>query len=389
MAERGDADARDQVEVAAPVGGEEPAALAALEHDRVAPVDLEDRLRLDSIGHHRSSSLPCSCAHRRRRSTRVPVAPSKSLTPRPETIATSGTPPRRWRRGRRPASRPSPSAPCRTRSSRRRSRASASGSSRRRVQHAGGAAGDDQPPRAEGAARCPASVSALTLSSVPSGVDTDAGDHRHVAEPGEVLQQRTAGSRPARRRGRGPPVRPPPSSSRSRALDRPIPASAPVRPTARTPRAVQGADERRVRPAGQHRDDRLERCGVGDPQAVDELRLEAAGRAARRRSRVRRRGRRRPARATASVRIAAAIACIAAASSSSSPPSFRTVVVRRCRSCQFSPSVSSNPNATLKFWIAWPAAPFTRLSITATITSCPPGRRPASRCRRSSCARRA
>src|SRR5690606_22000552 len=38
------------------------------------------------------------------------------------------------------------------------------------------------------------------------------------------------------------------------------------------------------------------------------------------------------------------------------------------------PVVSSKPKATLKFWIAWPAAPFTRLSITATITSWPPGR---------------
>ena len=39
---------------------------------------------------------------------------------------------------------------------------------------------------------------------------------------------------------------------------------------------------------------------------------------------------------------------------------------------QLRPVASGNPNATLKFWIAWPAAPFTRLSMHATMTSCVP-----------------
>src|SRR2546423_7476708 len=33
------------------------------------------------------------------------------------------------------------------------------------------------------------------------------------------------------------------------------------------------------------------------------------------------------------------------------------------------PCVSGRPQSTLKFWIAWPAAPFTRLSRTATATT--------------------
>src|SRR2546423_3948381 len=33
------------------------------------------------------------------------------------------------------------------------------------------------------------------------------------------------------------------------------------------------------------------------------------------------------------------------------------------------PCVSGRPQSTLKFWIAWPAAPFTRLSSTPTATS--------------------
>ena len=35
---------------------------------------------------------------------------------------------------------------------------------------------------------------------------------------------------------------------------------------------ADGGDQRRVRPSGQHRDDRIERRRVGDSQAVDELR---------------------------------------------------------------------------------------------------------------------
>ena len=151
-----------------------------------------------------------------------------------------------------------------------------------------------------------------------------------------------------------------------------MPASAPVRPTARTPQPSIARDERRVGPAGQHRDDRVERGGIGDPQAVDEPRFE-------------------PARAQLGVdRPAAAMdddeRLTAPRAHDRRQPRLRIArgVLEQLaaklqdsgHTHQFSPAVSSKPNATLKFWIAWPAAPFTRLSMHATITSCPPADHP-------------
>ena len=105
---------------------------------------------------------------------------------------------------------------------------------------------------------------------------------------------------------------------------------------------TDGGNQRRVRAASEHRDDRVE-CGrVGDPQPVDKPRRLAAraqfgvdGPAAA----VDDHERPEAARRT----MASAAERTAAASSSSSPPSLRTVVA------QFSPIVSSKPNATLKF----------------------------------------
>ena len=165
-------------------------------------------------------------------------------------------------------------------------------------------------------------------------------------------------------------------------------ASAPVSPTARRPRRAQRGNECGVVPAGQDGDDHVERGCVGDAETVDETRFEPASaqlgvdRPAATmhddqrpllRERRDRHGHRRASRPR---------------SSSSSPPSLSTVASR----IPVAPSSASRtsalphpaliqslgfgrPNTTLKFWIACPAAPFTRLSMQATITSCEPSTR--------------
>ena len=57
----------------------------------------------------------------------------------------------------------------------------------------------------------------------------------------------------------------------------PQPASAPVRPTARTPAAVSAATSRVLIVPGQHRDDDVQRRLVGDAQPVDLPLLDAGG----------------------------------------------------------------------------------------------------------------
>ena len=207
-------------------------------------------------------------------------------------------------------------------------------------------------------ARCAASVSAFTFSRLPSALDADAGDDRHVAEP-EQVRRAAAPARPRaeRRPGRDPRPCRRVVCSGGASVESPSAASAPVRPTALTPAATSAATNAvLIRPAST-RDHGLERVVVGDAQAVDELRRLAARLAGPRRSRGRRRARRRRARRPRAPRSPAAATRIAAASSSSSPPSLQDRVVNS------SPSPSSKPNATLKFCTAWPAAPFTRLSM--------------------------
>ena len=57
--ERRDADARDQIQIAAAVGVEQPAAAPALEHHRASAIDLQHVLGFerDHVGGERSSSL--------------------------------------------------------------------------------------------------------------------------------------------------------------------------------------------------------------------------------------------------------------------------------------------------------------------------------------------
>ena len=100
------------------------------------------------------------------------------------------------------------------------------------------------PSRRPGAA---ANVSALTLRSRPPSVDADARDHRHEADGARSVGQQRRRARPTRdgRRGRDRP-----SAPSDRAVRRRRPstgrtsASAPVRPTARTPAATSAATSR-------------------------------------------------------------------------------------------------------------------------------------------------
>ena len=173
---------------------------------------------------------------------------------------------------------PCPNAPRRTPSSRR-SRRSASVGDRLAlgVEHARRAAGDDQPRRRQRSrARCAASTSALTLRSTPSAstpmlattgmqpsrtrsASSDASVAVRLADQSEIGDLAAT-----------------PSCSGAARRDSPIRPSAPVRPTARPPAApIAATSVVFVRP-GQHRDDRVERRLVGDPQAVDEARRLAA-----------------------------------------------------------------------------------------------------------------
>ena len=127
-------------------------------------------------------------------------------------------------------------------------------------------------------------------------------------------------------------------------------------------RRIQRRDERRVDPPREHAHDRGERVGVGNAQAVSKTRADAAraqirvDRAAAavhdrdraRRGETRDRCRRGRHRAGVFEQLAAEL---------------------EHRQHQFSPSRSSNPNATLKFCTACPAAPLTRLSMHTTSTS--------------------
>ena len=94
-------------------------------------------------------------------------------------------------------------------------------------------------------ARCAASVSAFTLNSSPSRDAPMLDDHRHVALPAQVDEQRRAcPCRRARRRGQDRPSRRSSTCAAAAAFTRPTPASAPVRPTAGTPAAPSAATNR-------------------------------------------------------------------------------------------------------------------------------------------------
>ena len=127
------------------------------------------------------------------------------------------------------------------------------------------------------AARWPANVSALTLSSRPSRPRPMHAMTGTKPPPSSVVQQPHVGAR--RRDADAPRSTMRPSTVRcggAASTARSAP-SAPVRPTAATPAVVERRHEPRVDRAGQHRDDDVERRVVGDAQAVDLPLLDAGG----------------------------------------------------------------------------------------------------------------
>ena len=189
-------------------------------------------------------------------------------------------------------------------------------------------------------------------------VDADAGDDRDVAEPSRSRKQRA--SVPS-----GSPTRPRSASSpatvRSGAArrERPIRPSAPVRPTARPPAApIAATSAVLVRPASTETTVSSVAASVTRRPSTKRGRLAARAQL----------GVDRPAAAVDDdERPDAARRTIAAAAERDRRGVLEQLAAefedRRIEIVQFSPIVSSKPNATLKFWIAWPAAPFTRLSM--------------------------
>ena len=134
-------------------------------------------------------------------------------------------------------------------------------------------------------------------------VDADAGDRpaRSRAAAGRASSDASAPS--------GWPTRPRSTVSpatrrerRGRDSTSPMPAVRAGQPDRASAGSADRRDERGVGPPGEHRDDRVERGGIGDPQAVDERWRRCRARAARRRSRGRRHGPRPAAAVAASAR---------------------------------------------------------------------------------------
>ncbi len=153
-----------------------------------------------------------------------------------------------------------PPLPCPSRSAVAASTARAARSSRpaRRARRV--SAGDHQPSRAERRARCAASVSALTLSSRPVARQRRCTRRPARTRVEQVGQQR--GSAVATGIADQPEIDRAPSDRRGcggAALDRPQPASAPVRPTGLHAGRAQRRHQARVDRAGEHRDDDVER----------------------------------------------------------------------------------------------------------------------------------
>ena len=374
-------DSRSQV--LAPVGVEQAHAFAAHERHRQAAVGLQHvarfaRLNLVERRHGHRSLLTWFPSSTRRAAWPPPssvrgAASSSAARSRPSTITTSSTPaasacsharsfaimpavavPSRHDAARSPAASsvgivvPAPSStpgvvPAMT---------------RRRA-----------PSRA---ARWPANVSAFTLSSRPSRADADARDDRHESGAEQRLEHPHVGAiRPARRRSCRSTRRPSTRLVRRR-LRRTARTARPrrsARPPA-TPAAFSAATSRVFTAPASTETTTSSVARVGDAQPVDLPLLDPGGlqrgvdllaaavhddeRRPGGRDRRDRRHDRRPA---------------ARGSSISSPPNFRTTGA----AVTAAPSRSSRPSMTFRFCTAWPAAPFTRLSMTETRTARPDG----------------
>ena len=407
VAERRDADARQQIEILAALGVVQTDALAAHERDRLRAGRSAARAALRAPERRRSRRrASCRCPrlhirvaapsrHARRASPACP-APSPARPPRAPPDRVRRRSPRRPRRSpararRRAASRSCRPSPCRSATSRvdRRRRRDAA-RSRRRVEHAGRRARDDQPPRAEPRGQVPRQRVGVDVeqlrrprrrrcwrrparsrraSSVVEQRDVGASDRN-----ADAAQIDRSGRRPSRCGG---------AASRQ-----PAAPSAPVRPTAATPAASSAATNRVLTAPGQHRDHHVERRVVGDAQAVDLALLDARGLERRvdllaaavdddeRRRAPRAIARDRPRRPSPS----------RAGSSSSSPPNFRTSGARRVTAapCRL---VEAEHDVHVLHGLA-------RRALQQVVDAPTRGWRGptdprASRCRRSSCARRA
>ena len=311
VAERGHADARQQIEVLAALGVEQTHALAAHERDRLPPVGLQhvprfprlnvvDRRDLhvvfvaatvpllrQSTTLRRTLADSLAPAYVFSRVTRVEPAASTAAASSAAAVAAVddhhvatpaasacsqarslaimpavAVPPADAARSSRRGSSSGSVAPSRSSTP---AVVPAMTSRRRRAAPPGG----------------PANVSAFTLNSRPSRAMPMHATTGTKPSPSSVVSSAMFGAR------LGMPTRPRstelPSTARcgGAGSDSPQPPSAPVSPTARTPAAVSAGDEPRVDGAGQHRDDDVERRLVGDAQPVD-LPLLDAGRLQRR-----------------------------------------------------------------------------------------------------------
>ena len=237
------------------------------------------------------------------------------------------------------------------------------------VEHARRAAGDHEVACAErgrNAARHHVGVHVQNRRDQPAEPrfrDAETRDDRHVAVHEQQLDQRRirVGRIAHQRRDRRRRPRSSDARRARRAAESGIDAGqADGRHAARD----QRRHELGVRRAGQHGHDHVERRAIRDAQAVDFLRRDRAAiefrvdRAAAAVHRHERPMRRRSAEASAAIR----------ARSAGESQQFAAQLQNQ-RSAHSSPVRSSMPNATLKFCSAWPAAPFTRLSMHDTITS--------------------
>ena len=211
VAERGDADSRQQIEILAPVRVVQPHALAAHERDRQTLVRLQDVSRLAHL-----NLVDGRCLHKLLRQDSSPAlrpdvlvaqvfrpairvalagtapaaAASSADSSRPSMIRTSPTPAAiACSQARSFAIMPAVAVPPLT----SRSMAAASSDRRRRAvraQHAGRRAGDRQPPRAEPRGQMPRQRVGIHVQQPAVAADSDARHHRHEPVADERRQQR-------------------------------------------------------------------------------------------------------------------------------------------------------------------------------------------------------
>ena len=235
------------------------------------------------------------------------------------------------------------------------------------VEHARGAAGNHQPRGANRRRQMRRQRIGIDVEQLTVARGTDAGDDRHIAARQQIRQQlRRRRCGPARRQVRGPRTSPATLTIGAARFTVATVASAPVSPTGLPP-ARRTAATSRVLIAPASTDDHDVECRrVGDAKAVDLLLGNA-------RSRQRgvdllaatvhddERGARRQARDA----FGHALEIVRLLEKLATELQDETFLHSR-------PVRSSRPSSMLRFCTADPAAPLTRLSMTATSTMRPP-----------------